>query len=383
VVQPGCILISRSGTIGSTVIATEDFADKYVSDDALRVTAKSSDSRGLLYTFLQSEAGQFLITRNKSGGVVEHIYEDDLNGLGIPVLPRNLRAELTRLIDDSCALRVKANRLLDEAQEQVQRSCYLPDLDSIRPTNRLPCESDALLFAVSAIRRLGEGCGYGEVRLDATYHDPLALAVARRILQSKGGTTLGTLVQDVRNSSLRKRVYVEDADQGVPLVGGKQLTQWRPRAIKYLSKAMTRNLSEESVQNGWTVVSSGGTLGRCLYIHRNFEDWVFSQDVMRIIPDSTKVHPGFIYAFLASPYGQVQIAQRGYGSVIPRLREFQFESIAVPMPQDKGEAIHCKVVEAFNARADARQYENEAFGLFNLAIDRGRPYVESEWGEEY
>jgi restriction endonuclease S subunit len=104
---------------------------------------------------------------------------------------------------------------------------------------------------------------------------------------------------------------------------------------------------------------------------------------MRVIPNKKKVWPGFIYAFLASPYGQLQIQQRAYGSVIPELRDFQFNSIALRLPQDKGEAIHHKVVQAFDDRADAKAKEDAALSLFMSALANGRAYVESEWGKEY
>jgi type I restriction enzyme S subunit len=382
-VTPGCILISGSGTIGNTVMTTEEFSDACVSHDAFRVTPNAGGMRGLVYCFFQSQAGQFLITRNKSGGVVEHIYEHDLNTLSIPLLPRNLRVELTRLIDLSCELRVKANRLLDDAQEQLQRSCYLPDMESFMPKSVFGFEANAEIFILSSNARLSEGRGFGEVRMDATYHEPVALAIAKHIHNSKGGTTLGTLVLGVRNSSLRKRIYVDDPAQGVPLIGGKQLIQWRPMGVNYLSRVLTRNLESEKVFKGWTIVSCGGTLGRCQFIHRTFEGWVMSQDVMRIIPDTSRVFPGFLYAFLSSPYGQAQIMQRGYGSVIPRLREFQFGSIAVRLPDDRGEAIDSTVVAAFELRADARDAEDRAIGLFEEAVHRGRAYIEAEWGTEY
>jgi len=75
--------------------------------------------------------------------------------------------------------------------------------------------------------------------------------------------------------------------------------------------------------------------------------------------------------------------QRGYGSVIPRLREFQFDSIAIRVPDDKGEAIDAIITTAFDLRAKARAAEDQAISLLEEAITRGRSYVEAEWGTEY
>lgn len=380
-VSSGTIMVSCSGTIGNVALCTPDIDGMAVSQHAIRVVTDKQWS-GVIYCFLESDLGQFLVTRNKSGSVIESIYEGDVANLPLPLLPAALRTELTRLLDESCQLRATANRLLDEAIADVQHQCYLPDIGDFHESH--VNGDQPLTFVHSAAKRLfDESLGFGERRLDATYHEPAAVAVARYILSHGRGHRLGDLLVAVRNSTLRKRNYVDDSELGVALIGGKQLMQWRPHGLKYLSKALTRNLSNETAERGWTIVSCGGTLGRCQYIHRNFEGWAMSQDVMRIIPDESNVASGFIYAFLASEYGQIQIQSRGYGSVIPRLRDFQFNSIAIPLPDDKGEAIHEKVVSAYDARGDAHDLEDEAFRLFETAIERGRAYTEAEWGSEY
>ena len=104
---------------------------------------------------------------------------------------------------------------------------------------------------------------------------------------------------------------------------------------------------------------------------------------MRLTAKTGAVKPGFLFAFLASDYGQIQIRQRAYGSVIPRLRDFQFHSIAIAVPPDRGQAIHDIVVRAFDFRADALALENEAIRLFEAAIEEGRDATEEKWGREY
>ncbi len=383
IVKEGTILISCSGTIGNTAICTSEMHGAALSQHAIRLIPENRVDRGWIFAFLECECGQFLVKRSRSGSVIESIYKSDIASLPIPLLPKALREELTRLVDEYCALQVKANRLLDETQREVQRSCYLPDLTTFVPKKLVESHGNETVFVSHRTERFASACQFGELRLDATYHDPIAVAFAKYILSSEGGCTLSTLVKEIRNSALRKRIYVDDPSLGIPLLGGKQMMQWRPKGVNYLSNAFTRNLQNETVQNGWTLISCGGTLGRTMYVHRNFEGWAASQDVMRIVPNSRRVFPGFLYAFLASKYGHIQLLQRGYGSVIPRLRDFQFLSIAVRLPSDRGESVHNKVIEVFDARAEARNCEDQAVTLFTTALERGREYVESEWGEEY
>lgn len=382
--QPGTVLITDSGTIGRVVFVTEDYRGWATTNNAIRLHQTQAEwPIEYLYVCLQSELGQYLLTRSTYGSVVDHIEPSHVNAIELPRLPRLLVSELCKLMRDCNSFRVRANSLLSEVDEDVQRACYLPDISDLRPRNRLETAPGPDLFWVRSGDRLSERASFGECRLDASYHAPTAVALAKYIMTNERGSRLEDVVAGVHNSALRKRVYVDDPALGVPMLGGKQLMQTRPNDVKLLSRALTRNLSQEAVKEGWTLVSSGGTLGRTLFVHRNLEGSTVSQDVMRVVPDVRKAFPGFIYAFLASQYGQIQLHQRGYGSVIPRLRDFQFGSIAIRVPKDKGEAIHQKVVQAFDARADAKAKEDTALKLFMSALANGREYVESEWGKEY
>jgi type I restriction enzyme S subunit len=381
-VNEGTILISCSGTIGNVSLCTRNFNDLAISQHAIRVIPHRKLDLGLLHAFAQSPAGQFLIKRSRSGSVVESIYEADVSSLLVPVLPRKLRNHLTELVQRVSTLRSDGNALLDRAEAEVQRQSGLPNIADVGGNQRFGSLSSAQIFNLDSGEIFARENQFGSVRLDATYYDRTATKVRTMILEA-GGKELGSVLLGVRNSRLRKRLYVDDPSDGVPMIGGKQLMQVRPSDVNYLSKALTRNLQEETVRTGWTLVSCGGTLGRTLFVHRNFEGWALSQHVMRLLPDESQVWPGYLYAFVASPYGQIQVAQRAYGSVIPELRDFQFESIAIAVPRDRGQAVHDIVVRAFDCRADALARENEAIRLFEAAIEDGRDATEEKWGREY
>lgn len=382
--EEGAAVVTRSGTIGNVRFITKDIAGCAGTDDLIRIIAWRPDySTEYYYVFSLSPLGKALITKDTYGGVIDHIEPDHLSEIAIPALPIKLRAQITVLMEEANTLRVTANALLEKVGTELQKTCELPDLAELKVDNLIDNGSEATTFSWTSTQRIALSGQFGVLRLDATYHDPTACALAKHILSRKEGVTLDKVLLSVRNSTLRKRVYVDDAEQGVPLIGGKQLMQLRPAEVKYLSKALTRNVVNETVKEGWTLVSCGGTLARTLFVHRNFEGWALSQDVMRVIPDEQKVFPGFIFAFLGSPYGQIQLAERGYGSVIPRLRDFQFNSIAIYIPEDRGESVHTRVVQAFDARADARMAEDKAIQLFMSAIRDGKSVVESKWGKDY
>lgn len=376
------ILITAAGTVGNVVIATVDLAGTAGTSDIMRLRTRE-EYFGTVAAALLSPYGQFLLTGYQYGSVVQRIRAHQISQIKMPLLPRSLREKLTCLIRENCTLRVKANALLKQAEDEMKFTCKLPDLSELSTSNVLNNGGEATTFSWSSSQRLTMSGQFGTLRLDATYHEPTACALAKYILSRRDGKTLDKVLLSVRNSALRKRIYVDEEDQGVPLIGGKQLIQLRPSEVKYLSKALTRNVLNETVKKGWTLVSCGGTLGRIQFVHRNHEGWAASQHVMRLIPNTEQVSPGYLYSFLSSPYGQIQLQQRSYGSVIPEIRDFQFNSIVICLPDDRGKSIHKKVIKAFDARADARIAEDKAVDLFMSAIRDGKKATEFTWGEDY
>ncbi len=377
------VVVTRSGTIGNVRFITEDIAGCAGTDDLIRVEARSSDfSIEYFYAFSLSTLGKALITKDTYGGVIDHIEPDHLDRVSLPVLPQKLRDEITRLVKEASTLRVRANALLAEAEGELKETCRLPELSQLKADNLIPTESEATVFSWSFNKRLKMNGQFGTLRIDAAYHSPTASALAKHILDN-GGTTLGDVLTNIRRSSLRQRYYVDEPSQGVPIIGGKQLMQLRPSEVKYLSRVLTRNIKSEQISKGWILVACGGTIGRTLLVHRNYEEWCASEHVMRLVPNTGKVFPGYLYAFISSPYGQLQIQPMIHGSVIQQIRDFEFEPIAICIPPDKGESIHNKVVEAFDARADARIAEDKAIELFMTAIREGKEKTESSWGRDY
>ena len=251
IVREGTILVSCSGSIGNVVICTSDLDGSAVSQHAIRVVPNLDLNRGLLYAFLQSDVGQFLLTRSKSGSVVESLYEADISGLPIPLLPKALRDEMTRLLDESSDLRVRANELLARAEVEIEHVCFLEGAElkaspSSRPstfTTRASDISERLL-------------GPGDIRLDATRYLPSAASVRTMLLNHPMGRQLGDVSIEIHRVAPGKRTYVDDPKHGLALLGGKQMMQWRPRDVRYLSKRLTVSNATETVPVGRSVAFS-------------------------------------------------------------------------------------------------------------------------------
>lgn len=90
------------------------------------------------------------------------------------------------------------------------------------------------------------------------------------------------------------------------------------------------------------MVTRSGTNGRVQIIPRYMTGWAASEDANRIV-SLNDVVSGYIYAWLASVYGQELLLMHQYGSVITHIDRDMLASIPVPLP---GEEKMKEVAEA-------------------------------------
>lgn len=377
-VEEGTILVSCSGTIGNVAICTREFNGFAISQHAIRIDPREDIDRGPLYAFLLSELGQFLVTRNKSGSVIESIYAADVAGLPLPLLPKALRRELSDSIQRACELRVQANRSLDEAQA------------AMRKFGQFDSEGNSTLAVLELIYARHTDLhtsyeGRPRIRLEATFQAQIANRAASQVRSTGRWAPLRELVTDIPFTGPGSMPGVPKVDpaEGVPCVTGRDLRLARPRPSYFVTSRNPIVQAKMIPQQGTTLMMCAGTLGATDYVKGNYEEWAVSLDVIRVVPDSAKLHPGYVYAFLSSPLGQSQVLRHKYGSVIPRIHSRQVAETLIPIPTDRGDQIGWLVDEAFDQRYEAVRFESIAVELFMAAIEQGRVSTEQRWGREY
>jgi len=119
----GQILISRSGTLGRTVLIYKNYEGCAASEHLIRVKpdAKIIDS-GYLYAFLSSDYGYHQLLRYKHGAVIDEITEDQISQSVIPLPSDKQQKEIGDLVRKAYELRAEAIKLEDEAQELLTQA---------------------------------------------------------------------------------------------------------------------------------------------------------------------------------------------------------------------------------------------------------------------
>lgn len=175
--------------------------------------------------------------------------------------------------------------------------------------------------------------------------------------------TLGGM-KGIYNGPRFPRIYVDDPAYGVPFLGSTDILAADLTNLSLLSKKQVADYPELVIGEGWTLITCSGTIGRMAYSRPDMKGLAGSQHFMRVIPNQERILPGYLYAYLSSPYGVPLIISGTYGAVIQHIEPQHIADLPVPR---LGEAIerqaHELVNEAAQLRTDYQQQIEQATAL--------------------
>jgi len=363
-IKPGWILITRSGSVGRVLIANRFFTNAAISEHVIRIVPDENTPTWYLYVYLISEIGQPLLIRNIFGGVVDEIEPHHIANIPIPRIPE-LEDEINQKILEAHRLREEAQEFLLKAEEMIYSELGLSKID----------EDDVEYFGGDngrIIKSFEIKASDINLRLDASYHIPLFHLVIQNLMKARSRNL--KRLEDVADSFVPprfKRAYVRDPSDGIPLLQGTHIPQITPQDIKYIWNKM-KNLNLYIVRKNWILVTCSGTIGRLSLVRDYWNGWTATNHLLRIIPNESEIHPGYLTAFLLSIYGQVQFQRLIYGGVVDEIGEAGelFDDILILKTKNKD--IENKIgnftFEAYDKRDKANQIENEAIEMLEKRL---------------
>ncbi|HAL65046.1 MAG TPA: hypothetical protein DCP10_05720 [Bacteroidales bacterium] len=361
-VEKNSLLVSRSGSVGNTIYVNEDLLKYAITEDALRVKPFDEKNIGLIYFFFTSEYGKNLITGQQSGAVIDHIYEENLLNLSIPVFKDETNKYFDETFKKVKSNREQANQLLTQARQLVLEYNNLPPLDEVQPETLDPeQETDLRLVSTEEFN--------SDFRLDAHFYNPMAKIIISNLVLSPNEIVVSRELNDsVFTPKMFARNYV-NSQNGIPFLSGKNLIQIRPNGLKYISKSETNDVSNLLVHKNYILITRAGTVGRTAYVYNNYENFAVSDNVLRIVPNSERIDPGYYYAFLTTDYGFYQIDKYKHGSVIDVIDDDYLNYLLISIPnKDQQKEIGDLVRQAYDLRAEAIRLEDEAQEILNQAL---------------
>ncbi len=369
--QTSDILISSAGTVGKADFVYRNHEGRLASQDVIRIRSKSDNPPpGYLFAFLTSPIARGLIVNQPAGSVIVRVYEENLELLGIPRLGTATESRIAKMITGSFAARADAKCLLEKA-DAVLHSCNCLPYLSDEPAARHSIGDQPEVFALACTRVAGGQASGTEYRLDAHFHNLTAQLAVANIKKCRSEVkTVADVTERVFFCNRFTRTFV-DRDHGIPYLAGKNIVQIRPTDVAYLSSAQTDDLDQYRLQKGWILMTCSGTIGRTCMVWKNFEEFVGTHDLIRIVPETSRIDGGYLYAFLSSDYGKQQVLRYRHGSVIDHVTPEQVQRLLIPCPSRKEQAtIGDKVREAYEKRAEAIRLEDEAQAILMKEITK-------------
>jgi type I restriction enzyme, S subunit len=346
-VEPGWILVTRSGSVGDTILSYAPHLGVIISDDLLRMRVNDEAHLGYLYTFLRTRFGKTMLRSSRYGNIIKHLEPEHLDEIPVPLVDGDIATMLSSRVRKVFQLRDEAFRLVQEAESK-----YAGELGDTPP--REPNEQG---YSVSAAKLLERGR-----RLDGFHHNPIATAVLKALERSgRPLIPLSACTEDVFGVPRFKHVYVES---GIPYLDSEDLFKINPELSKFIPEAAKRDAARYYVKRHWLLMACSGQLyglnGSVLLADSWHENKIVSNHVVRVVPRG--VRAGYLQMALGHPvYGRPLVVRLAFGTEVPEISPWDVRDVPVirldPRTEDE---IADRIERASALRMQADEEENAA-----------------------
>tara|TARA_R110002096_G_scaffold80050_1_gene187862 strand:- start:16679 stop:18037 length:1359 start_codon:yes stop_codon:yes gene_type:complete len=350
--KEGMIVTGRVGAIGQTAYITSEFEEFEAmgSDNIIRIVPKDKNKSGYIYSFLTSKFGNTLFWRLAAGGVQPYISEDMLRDIPIPILSEFKQQQIHNLIKEASILRVEANRLLQEGV------AYFEELIGSTKVN--------LGFQTGKLN--SKSLNTFHKRLDGQFQ-LLWKDLKKEKKEGVNYFEIWSYAKSIFVGGRGKRLYTE---KGVPFLSSSNMMLFNPkRDCKKVSKN-TPGLQTMMVSKYDILISRSGTVGNTILVGDDLADTAISEHALRLVIDSKKISPKYVFCFLKTKYGMKCMEASSFGSVIITLNEDLIGNIELPVLENNHQKIINDKVELYLQKMDeATLKENQAINQIENEIE--------------
>lgn len=161
------------------------------------------------------------------------------------------------------------------------------------------------------------------------------------------------------------RVYVDDPAKGIPFLGSTDILDADLSFVSLLSKKQVEGNPALVLDEGWTLITCSGTIGRMAYASAEMKGMAGSQHFMRVVPDPEKINPGYLYAYLSSRFGVPIVVSGTYGAIIQHIEPHHIADLPVPRLGAMEDEAHDLIQAAADLRVEGVELLKTAGRLVN------------------
>ena len=355
-VESGDILVSRSGTVGTSVLCGESYKKYVASDDCIRVRVKEK-YRGYVAAYLKNKYGFSLLAKDAHGKVIKHLKPDDIENLPIMLFDMAEMQAINDSMNTAAAKYDEARKLFGLVEELLQQEIgnIIP---TVVPANNI-ISYDKLICT----------------RLDPHMYEPYANYMTNQIFNMRH--KLLSDVAEVWGVARFKRHYLEEGNEnGIELYSSSDIIRGNLSASKYISRKLNqRNIKKCLVKKDTILIpcsgAYGGILGKGTMAGELLDGKVVTQHVLRVTKKNDDMYFYYVAAFLCSEkFGYPLVTATRFGKDIPELSPETLETIPIPdIDYEAQKKIGDIFVEAIKAQEEANRLENKAVSRIGILFD--------------
>ncbi|MBU1195215.1 MAG: restriction endonuclease subunit S [Proteobacteria bacterium] len=150
-----------------------------------------------------------------------------------------------------------------------------------------------------------------------------------------------------------RRIFVDDPAYGIPLLSGSEMLQNDLSYAPLIAVKQANSMPEMILKKGITLISSYGSVGRCVYTRPDMVGMVGSDNVLKVLTDPEIIPQGYLYSFISSQYGIPQVLHGEGGAVVTYLDPSRVYHLKVPRLDRIEDYAHELVQKAADMRVEA------------------------------
>lgn len=336
-VKDNDILISRSGTVGTSTLCGTSYEGCVASDDCIRLRCYS-EYVGFVASYLKTKIGLTLLAKDSHGKVIKHLKPEDVENLKVP----HFESEVIKDVNDTMLQAKESFDLARQTYEQVE-VLLEKHLGKLVP----PKFSNWSIVPFGSLQL---------TRLDPHMYDPYSNFVKHEVKRGTSYQKLGEIADVVSVARFKRHYLDEENENAIGLYSSSDIVRARLTPSKYISKVLNKkNILACSVQEGDILIpcsgAYGGILGKGVVAGKSLAGKPISQHVLRVVKKKEcRMNYDFVAAYLCSfTFGYPLITATRFGKDIPELDPNAIREIPIPcideMIQNKIGAVYRTAVE--------------------------------------
>jgi type I restriction enzyme S subunit len=197
---------------------------------------------------------------------------------------------------------------------------------------------------------------------------------AKEFLRKIRKDPLAKLTVDIFHAGRESRIWVKSPEHGVPFMSSTDIMASDLSYLPLISKKQIDSNPKFTIKKGWTLITRSGTVGRMSFVRPDMDGLACSEHVLRVVPDTSKIKPGYLYAFLSSRFGVPLVVSGTYGAIIQHIEPHHIADLPVPRLGEVEDQAHELIQGAADSLSESSKLMQEATTqlLTNAGLEESR-----------